>query len=226
MEYSKISDLKVMFIIPRRGKGHSEVISSVEVFSDCSVYPEDFIEFFIDYQKQVLTKETIQEIGDNIRDRLKLGDLFINVNFSLPINKLSPSLEESLCFHLDCRYSYKYCLDSTSISMDIECPIRVNYISTIEGNLNLEAIYPSSNLYFEDILDVVQKYGDVVIYPITKASDKVKLLEEVGRGKTVEDYLNFIKIASIHKKISEGGRVNVTVSDLYNNYKIEKGVSW
>lgn len=226
MEYSKISDLKVLFIIPRRGKGHSEVISFVEVISNCSVYPEDFIEFFINYQKQVLTKETIQEIGDNIKEQLKLQDLFINISFSLPINKLSPSLEESLCFHLDCSYLYKYYSGSTSISMNIGCPIRVNYISTIEGNLNLEAIHPSSNLYFEDILDIVQKYGDVVIYPITKASDKVRLLEEVGRGKTVEDYLNFIKIASIHKGISENGKVNVTVSDLYNNYSIEKGVSW
>jgi hypothetical protein len=110
--------------------------------------------------------------------------------------------------------------------MKIDCPVRVNYISILEGNLNLEVIQPSPNLYFEDLLDIIQRYGSVVIYPITKASDKQMLLKEIDTGKTIDDYLNFIKVAVIHKCISERGEVNVMVSDLYNNYSIEKGVSW
>lgn len=229
MQYTKLSKLKTLFFIPRRGKGHNEVISSITLVSNNSIEPENFIEFFIKYQKKVLTKDIILEIGSNIITQLALPNLYFNINFSLPVDKLSVLYEESLCFHLNCNYSFNYDVlkfQESNISMKIDCPVRVNYISILEGNLNLEVTQPSPNLYFEDLLDIIQKYGSVIIYPITKASDKQLLLKEIDTGKTIDDYLNFIKVAVIHKGVSEKGKVSVEVSDLYNNYSIEKGVSW
>jgi len=228
LQYTKLSNLKVLFLIPRRGKGHSEIIGNISLISNKQLDPLDFIKFFISYQRKVLTKDTIIEIGSIIVKELLLSDLYLTISFTLPIDRLSPNLEEALCFHLDCNYFYEHNTLSkiNNSGMKVICPVRVDFISTLEGNLDLEIIHPKSDLYFEDVLDILQSYGKIVIYPVNKATDKKVLSKEIDSGKTLEDYLESIKIAVQHKKVAEKGKINVSVTDLYNNYRIEKGVNW
>lgn len=232
MQYTKLSNLKVIFLIPKRGKGHSEIVGNIFLISDKPLDPLDFIKFFIKYQRKVLTKDIIVEIGTTVIKELKLPNLYLKIDFTLPIDRLSPSLEDTLCFHLDCNYFCKCdCVvdfDNFEVSsgMKITCPVRVDFISTLEGNLDLEITQPKPNLYFEDLLDILQSYGKIVIYPVSKASDKKSLSKEIDSGKTIEDYLESVKAAIIHRKVAEAGKVNVSVADLYNNYRIEKGVNW
>jgi len=227
LQYSKLSNLKILFFIPRRCKGHTEILSSVDVLSYTSMNAEDFVEFFISYQKKVLTKDTILELCTSIVDRLKVTEFVMNVNFLLPVDRLSSTLEESISFNLDCKYSFVYSKGISTLSMKIDCPVRINHISTLKGNLTFQISNPSPNIYFEDLLDIVLKYGNVVIYPIIRTSDKKTLMKEIDQGKPIDDYLNFIRVAAIHKNLSDsGGLVSVSFVDLYNSYDIEKGVTW
>lgn len=227
-QYSKLSKLKVLFYIPKRGRGSNEVVSSITLYSNTLIEPENFIEPLIKFQKKVLNKDTLYEIGTAFIEKLKLDNFHLQINFLLPIDKLSPTWEESFCFYLNCTYYYEYNndLSNPKVNISVECPIRINYISVLEGQLFLKIENSLKHLYFEDVLDIIQKYGNVVIYPITKASDKQHLLEEIDDGKSIEDYLTFIKDAFYFGKLSETGEVKITVSDLYNNYQIEKGISW
>lgn len=230
MIYYSLSDLQIAFIIPKRGKGSFDVSSSITLFSNSLEQLEDFIGFFIDYQRRVLTKDTVLDVGNKIVEDLNLSDLTLNIQFSLPVDRLSPDLDPSINFMLNCEYLYKYENHKSEVYMIIKCPIRVNYIITLKGEITLSILVPDKNFYFEDLLDLVQKYGDTVIYPISKTSDKKTLQKKIDKGKTVDDYLKSvkksIKTGLINKDISKKGSVSISFFDLYNMYKIQKGVSW
>jgi hypothetical protein len=232
LQYSKLSNLKIPFIIPRRGKGHTEVISYVDVTSDLYMNAENFIEFFIPYQKKVINKKNMSELCNNIISKINVNNNFsMSIRFKLPIDRLSCTLDESICFYLDCTYSFDYFVEDKmgvveDISMIIDCPIRIKHISTLKGNLTVHIVNPKAYTYFEDILDIVQRHGNIVIYPVNKISDKDNLIKEIDEGKTIDDYLNFIKTAAIHKKISEKGRLIANFEDIYGSYILEKGVDW
>ncbi len=230
MIYSNLSDLHLSFIIPRRGKGSSEVISSASLFSNSSTQPENFIEFFISYQKKVLNKDTVFEIGEEIIKKLDLKDLVLSIDFPLPIDRLSPDFNTSICYVLNCSYLYKYNDNKSEVYMIIKSPIRINYVSVIKGEVKLSILVPQKHFYFEDLLDLIQKYGDTVIYPISKLEDKKILQKKIDKGKTVDEYLKLIKNAIknnlINKDISEKGSISISFFDVYNMYKIQKGVIW
>lgn len=226
MEYSKLSNLNTVFFIPRRGKGHSEVLARVEILSYSNAQVENFLDHFTAFQKTTLTKEDVLTIGLYCVEKLKLTDLIMHISFSLPISRLSPSLEEAICLQLQCKYSFIFTNGNYELSMKIECPVRVDYVSTLKGNLSLQITQPATGVYFEDLLDLVLKYGDVIIYPIRKEEDRALLMKAIDKGKTVEDYLDFIKVAAIHKAISRKGLVSLSFEDLYNNHTVEKGKVW
>lgn len=230
MIYSNLSDLHLSFIVPRRGKGSSEVIGSITLFSNSFDQPENFIEFFTDYQKKVLNKDTVLDIGEEMVRKLNLKDLVLDISFSLPVDRLSPNLNAAICFILDCAYRYIYENNKSEVFMTIKCPIRVDYISVIKGEIKLSVLIPQKNFYFEDLLDLIQKYGDTVIYPISNISDKKLLQKKIDKGKTVDEYLKSIKSSIknnlINKDISEKGNISVSFFDVYNMYKIQKGVIW
>jgi hypothetical protein len=226
MGYTGLSDLKIFFLIPRR-RGHNEVISSVQIGTTTdTVESEDFIKYFLPFQKKVLTKDILFEIGEKIINQFRLSDLNISINFNLPIDKLNVNLEDSICFILNCTYSFAFNNNISNTRLSIMCPVRVNYLSTIEGSLSIEVINPSSNLYFEDILDLVIKYGKVIIYPLTQYSEKGLLEIEIDKGKTVKDYLNIFRIILIKRKMAEQGSVAIEFYDIYKSYKIKKGIEW
>ena len=224
--YNKISKLKILFFIPRRGKGHTEVSCNISVSSSSSIEPENFISHFVKYQKKSLSKDIIKEIGDDIYNALPLKDLYINLDFSLPINRVSPSLEESLCFYLDSSYQLQYKEENVSLAMNISCPIRVDYISTMQGKLKLSAIDVIPNLYFEDLLDVVQQYGDVVIYPLNNFEDKEVLTKKIDKGKSLDEYISYIQTGATRRGLAKKWGLILNVYDVYNNYEIEKGILW
>ena len=227
MQVNQLSDLKLYFIIPRKGKGHNEVISNVTILTTTeNIQPEDFLGFFVEYQKKVLSPNVLEELGNKIIENLKLKDLEIHFTFNLPVDRLSIALDEAVCFNLACGYSFVRTSIKQTLGMVISCPIRIDYMSTIEGILQLSLYNPAPNIYFEDLFDIVQKYGNVVIYPLNRLADKEALQKEIGGGKTVKDYIDFIKVACIRKDISESGKVKVSFGDTYRVYNIDKTVGW
>lgn len=230
MNLNTLSDLKISFIIPRRGKGSSEVISSISISSNGTDLLENLIKYFIEYQKKVLDREVLLEMVNNIVTELQLNELSINISFSLPIDRLSPDLEESVTFILDCEYFVNYNKGKIETFMVIKCPVRINYIFVMKGEVKLKVLIPQKNVYFEDLLDIIQKYGNTIIYPISEYSDKKILQKKIDKGKTVEEYLRSIKKAiktgAINRDLSEKGYLSVSFYDVYNMYKIEKGVIW
>lgn len=226
MPYSQISALKLLSFIARRGKGHTEVINSFRVLTFDNVEPEKFLPFFVDVGKQVFYKETLVEIAEKIVNELHLSSVQLTSSFTLLTDKLSPTYTSSAILPLPCEYLV-YCKEGKmDVSMKIECPVRISHISTLVGNLVLEIINPAPNIYFEDILDTIHKFGEVVIYPICSLQDVEVLQNVIDSGKKAGEYLEVIKDGCCKSKISESGRAFVYFTDLYNVVNIERGVEW
>lgn len=224
--FSSLSNLNISFFIPRRGKGHTEVLSNVSLnIEGGEKEPEDFLTPFVDYQKKVLDKEVLKDIGERFSE-YSPSSFSMNISFSLPITKVSPSLDNSLHYYLDCSYSVYYIDEKINTMMTVECPIRVKYISVLQGNLSISVSNPVKYLYFEDVLDAVQKYGGTSIYPILDFKGIEELGKEIDRGKDMIEYINKLKKYIVKYKLGDGGKVVVGLNDVYNNYYIEKGVKW
>ena len=221
-------NLKILFYIPRRGKGHTEVLSNVNIsVTGEGKEPEDMFYPFIEYQRKSLDKEIVKEIGEKLVDLVDPYDMNMNISFSIPVNKLSPDLNNSLHYSLDCNYSVTY-NGNTELytSMSVSCPVRVRYVSVLQGRVYLKVNNPVKYLYFEDLLDAIQKHGGVNIYSILDFKDIEKLDREIDRGKDLSEYLDKLKKYVIKSKIGEGGEIKVEVNNVYNNYLIKKGVEW
>jgi hypothetical protein len=110
--------------------------------------------------------------------------------------------------------------------MSIECPVRVQSVSTLEGSLFLKLEEPLPNTYFENMLDIVLNYGNVIIYPVTSVKDKSLLRKAIDNGKTAEDYLHTIKNEVLKKQLAKKVELRIIVPDIYNNYQLEKVCIW
>lgn len=226
MPYSQVSSVKVLSFISRRGKGHTEVLNHLKALSFNNIEPIQFLKYFIDVGKKTFTKETLQSIADDMVKDLKLTNLVLTSSFNLLMDKLSPTFEVTTHVSIPCEYTCYYDRGESSVSMKVSCPVRIDYVSTLNGTAVLELHNPVANTYFEDLLDVIHKYGDVVIYPLCFPGDERALEKEIGRGKSMNEYLQKIKDGCVHKGVSENGRVFVYFTDLYKVYNLEKGLEW
>jgi hypothetical protein len=96
----------------------------------------------------------------------------------------------------------------------------------MQGKLKLSAIDVIPNLYFEDLLDVVQQYGDVVIYPLNNFEDKEVLTKKIDKGKSLDEYISYIQTGATRRGLAKKWELILNVYDVYNNYEIEKGILW
>jgi len=222
MQYLSINDLKIPFLVARRGRGSNEVISKVCINYENDVSLFDIIKVMTDYQKKVINKDLLLDI---IEDLKKLGSLkFLEILFFLPVDRVSVYLKESLSYLLEC--GYKFEKDNDELIMIIKCPVPVDYLFPFLGEVYLEVNNPSLNFYFEDLLDLLQRYGSVIIYPMVSFEDLPRLSTSFESRVTLDEFLRIMKSIFTKRKLCENGKICVKFRDMYGLYTVEKGIVW
>ena len=222
MIYSRLSQFRLPLIIARRSKGHSEILSDVSVSSHSLLHTEDLLKYLFSLSKQSCTKEGLMQVALGIVEGLNLSDLDFCICFDLPIERLSPGEYSDTYYVLSCKYRLNYLKCSPGnvfqFDMSISCNVKVVDGVVLPGKLSVGVYEPKDHLYFEHLLDIVQRYGKVVIYPIATYADKLLLQADQFSRVSAEDYIVLLKEALIKKDLGEGGFVSISYNDVYNMY--------
>ena len=110
-------------------------------------------------------------------------------------------------------------------SIGVSIPIRVKEIIPLPGFLSLEVFHPDV-LFFEDILDHIQKYTGTKIYPKVFSSETLLLSNMIDDGKTPKEYLEDLKNSVSNKNLGKGGTVTLSIEDIYRRFFAEYSVNW
>lgn len=224
---SSICDLKIPLLIPRRAKGHAEVLGTckVSVGGEKLVDPSNFVHFFTLCAHHTCLNETPEIIAKSIFKDLSVININLEIGFLLPLDRVSSTYLDTI-FNLSCRYNVTGDDVKNLIrSMTISVPVLLFDTRTILGYLQL-ILYNPVNTHFEDMLDTVQKYAGVIIYPVSSVEDRNSLDELFIKKYNPGECLIFLR--DFYRKCSNirGGKATVFAEDVYNIYKFEQSIEF
>jgi hypothetical protein len=222
---TQISDIRLPLLIPRRGKGAFETLAKCGVSTPCKIDPLTFIPSFIPYAKQTFTQESMLTLVQEIQNTKKLSHVEVTVAFSYALERSSPTFQE-VYFELPCVYSLLGKGSTHTLRMAISIPIRVYDIYPVLGTLQFEIQSPTKHIFFEDMIDHVQKFAGVVLYPLAESSDRPPLKNMLDVGKSPTEFLAILQDSSKHKHLGEGGFAHVFAKDVYSMYGLNYRVEW
>jgi hypothetical protein len=220
MVQSVISNLRIPIVVPKRNKG------SYEVLSDCNIKatlnsgfkdPVDFIQYIVPYIKNSCFVDTPLKLGTTIYTSENLETLQFSMNFLYHLDRSTSSFKISF-YEMLCFYSVEISKDQTILEMGIKLPIRVKDIISLPGYLYFSVLQPSYHIYFEDILDFVQKHASIRFYPPIIAEDKESLKDLIDFGKKIPDYLNAFSNAKNFDRLGKSLKLRIDYSDVYDTY--------
>lgn len=222
---SSVENVQIPILIPLRGKGHFETLCSCSFSSSSEfVNPADYVRFFVPYGKRTCTVDTPLQIAEEISRAFKLSTFTLEMRFSLLLDRTSPSYQETY-FNLPCKYTVTCAYEDIAHYMGISLPVRVLDVHPIPGILSFAVKNPKS-LFFEDLVEHVQRSVGTVIYPIGNEQDRAKLKDIIDLGKSAYEYLTALEETCVKKKLGKGGIASVRTSDVYRMYDFRYHISW
>jgi hypothetical protein len=81
-------------------------------------------------------------------------------------------------------------------------------------------------MFFEDLLDTVQKFMGIRIYPIASTADEEMAEKVIDNGRTLKEYIKLLNKAQGLGNISKGGKASIKSMDVYNMYEVETEIIW
>jgi hypothetical protein len=225
MPFSKIQSIKIPLIIPRRNKGHQEIVCSFDISTSSILNVEDFIQYLIPYMKTTCVKDFPMTIAKTLKNFLSLSDLAMEIKFLYHLDRASAKFENST-YELAC--IYKILLESTHevFSMGISIPIRIFDVFPIPSTMDFFVYHPADFVHFEDLFDHVHQFTGIRTYPIISYSDKEFLKPVLDKGKTPKEYFNILERSCKEKKLGLAAFVKICTTDVYNIYNIEYEKTW
>jgi len=169
-------------------------------------------------------QSTGREIAEDIIKDLNFPFLNVGISFFLNISRVTPTFGEAH-YNMSCKYSTIYQRKKYTDIMTISLPIRVKDVGIMMGKLSYSLTNPD-NLYFEDMLDHVQRTLGETVYPIASLSDKETLRTTFDESKFPYEHITDLRDSSIEKELSKGGEIVITVDDIYSMYHFIYGVDW
>ncbi len=221
---SELQDFRLPILIPRRNKGHNEVLATISVKSSDLDNSEDLIKPLLSISKKVITVEILQELIGEICENFNIQTLTLKISFPYHLDRTSPTYSMST-FELDCGYEIRVVNRVLKIFMGVNIPIRITNVFPLNGRLTYFVEEPKK-LFFEDLLDYVQKHTGIKLYPKVSFKENVELRELIDEGKPVKDYLDIISRISALKELGDGGYVKISSPDVYSAYLTENILTW
>jgi len=220
---SKIFDINLPLIIPKRNKGHHEVMSVCSLDTKGFMNMENVVSHIVPLVKNTCFVHTPKDTIKAIMKKENMPNLNFTMNFLYHVDRASSTYKDSF-YEMSCFYRVRGTKSKTSLEMGVVLPIRIKQAFTILGEMSFSVIDPSE-IYFEDILDYTQKYGEIKMYPPVTAEDNKKP-NMVDEGKSVGDYMDALSSEKTIKKLGSAVRINITHPDVYNFYKTQYEHVW
>lgn len=223
--FSKIYDINLPLIIPKRNKGHHEVMCSCTLGTKGFMNMENIVVHLVPLVKNTCFVHTPKDILKEILQIEGMDDLTFRMDFLYHVDRASSTFKDSF-YEMRCFYKVKGAKNiNPTLEMGVILPIRVKQPYAILGEMTFSVIEPDE-IYFEDILDYIQKYGEVKMYPPVTLEDNTKAASMIDAGKSVGDYMNALSQAKTIKKLGNAIRINITHPDVYNFYKTQYENVW
>lgn len=222
---TQLSALKLPLIIPKRKKGSTEVLANCSVKGAGVTSSVDFVGYLRPYANVLCDRSIPLEILGSMQEKSQAKNLNLNIGFNYHLDRATPTYEPTF-YELYCFYDAVYVQNKQELSMGITIPIRLSQVGFIGvGELSIIIREPKI-AFFEDLLDNVQKYLGIRIYPITSDAEEMVAGKVIDTGKTVKEYMQLLSDVSGFNKISRGGRALISTKDVYNMYEIITEVTW
>jgi hypothetical protein len=221
---SQIKDFKLPLLIPKRNKGHNEVLSHITVKINGSHDPEDLIQAILSISSKVVSPTLFYDLMQQIFDDFQISNISFNTSFHYHLDRTSPKYHPST-FELLCSYRAEVKNNIIRFYMGIDLPVRIKGVFPLQGNLAFYIEEPH-NVFFEDLLDHVQKYAGMKLYPIITSKEQTDLRSIIDTGKAPKEYLDILMNTSSIKELGKGGYVKISAPDIYSIYKVSYSVIW
>lgn len=225
---STIDGITIPVLIPKRNKGHIETACTFKISSNVYIDQLLFIPFIMSLNGLTLQPETLSNIAKKISKELKLDHVEIHADFSYPLDRVSVTYTAVL-FNFRCGYTLTYDVtkDVSVYSMSLSQPIRLKDFYSASGNLYFSIEAPDNKVFFEDLIDHIQKQGKFVFYPPVSIDDIIELKKNPDSGVFHPyDVLVNVQDACRLKDISKKGHIGITFSDVYTIYNMNYELSW
>jgi len=224
MTQSSISHIRIPMIVPKRNKGHHEVACDFNLKTSTLTDVTNFVQYFTPLIKNICTIKTVTELASTVLSYSKLDDIDLNMHFLYHLDRASSTYKDSF-YEMTCFFNVTGNHDKLVGEMGINIPVRVKDIFVVVGQLTLSIVEPP-DIYFEDVLDHLQKFTDTRIYPSVDTDDNKQLPFMVDVGMRPVDYINTLACTETIKKIGKTVKVDLKYPDIYNSYEILYKTTW
>lgn len=234
---SAINQIIVPLMVSKRGRGHFELLSSVNIESSSDILTESVIPYIFKLRENVVNKDdSMQKVVKEMLKDNKISQIDITASFNYPFEKISPDLD-IVIYSFPCKLFLHKSANKTklipSLSMNVPIILRLDSMTddtsaaviTINGNLTITLDEPISNFYFEDLLDIVQKHQSVILLPVFTSKNKDTALEKIRKVSSTETFLQEIRKVLKHRRISKSGSIEISFGDINQQYEIVQKIS-
>jgi hypothetical protein len=222
---AKLTNLKVPLSIPKRKKGTIDVIASCSLSGHGQYNGVDFMSYLQPFARSVCDKDLPMTISENIFKEHNFKNIQLGIEFDYHLDRSTPNFEPSF-FELPCYYATHVSKGRKDLSMGIRVPIRIQLANFVGvGELQVELLSPKIK-FFEDLLDSVQRYFGVRIYPISNIEECNDDNDMIDSGKSLKEYMSMLPKMRILKDVSKSGKASVKSKDVYNMYETVSEVIW
>ena len=221
----QIENIKIPVLLPKRGKGHQEILASFAVSTNTPINPLEFVPLITSCASKTCMLSDIVDLSRSFMKELHLNDIVLRTTFSYILDRVSPALSPTF-FSLPCFYERTIpALGSNTASLGIVVPIHVNLGKPLSASLALQIERPKK-IFFEDIVDHVYKSLKATLQPLISDKDVKTFIDFLEPCYAPNEVLNILRDTCKQKKFGQGGVATIRVSDLYQIYKLTYSKSW
>jgi hypothetical protein len=212
-------------LLPKRGKGHQEILASFAVSTNTSINPLEFVPLITSCANKTCMLSDIVDLSRSLMKELHLNDIILRTTFSYILDRVSPELSPTF-FSLPCFYERKVPVTgSNTSSLGIVVPIQVNLGKSLSASLALQIERPKK-VFFEDIVDHVYKSLKATLQPLISDKDVKTFTDSLEPSYTPDEVLSILRDTCKQRKFGQGGTATIRVFDLYQIYKLTYSKSW
>lgn len=224
---STIDRVTIPVLIPKRNKGHVATACTFRIQTNVYIDQLLFIPFITSLNGLSLNREELENLSKTISDQLKVDTIEIDASFVYPLDRVSIGYVPTL-YNFKCSYNCVYDVKKgSSFSLTLSQPVRIKDFYSSSGNLYFSIEDPDKKVYFEDLIDHIQKRGKFIFYPPVSVDESLKLNESLdGVVFHPYDILVNVQDACKLKEIGRGGKIGINFQDVYSIYDMNYELTW